>query len=115
MSDPTKVKIGEAKGRPMLHWVGKQPLDYVKAFPAQKVEVFNPLGEQNDAQGLLFHGDNKDVLAWLLANGYRGKVDLVYIDPPFDSGVDYVRTVQLRGFRTSGLESEPHSFAEQIQ
>jgi len=115
MSNGEKVKIGEAKGRPMLHWVGKQPLDYVKSFPAQKVEVFNPLCEENEDQGLLFHGDNKDVLAWLLANGYRGQVDLIYIDPPFDSGADYVRNVQLRGVRTSGLESEYHSLDEQIQ
>ena len=99
----------------MLHWVGKQPLDFVKAFPAQKVEEFNPTGEESNLQGMLFHGDNKDVLAWLLANGYRGKVDLVYIDPPFDSGADYVRNVQLRGIRTSGLESAPHSFTEQVQ
>ncbi|MGB7933734.1 MAG: hypothetical protein WCH04_16210, partial [Gammaproteobacteria bacterium] len=42
-----------------------------------------------------FHGDNKDVLAYLLANGFRGKVKLIYIDPPFDSGADYVRKVQL--------------------
>jgi hypothetical protein len=49
--------------------------------------------------GLLYHGDNKDVLAHLLANGFRGKVKLIYIDPPFDSGADYVRKVQLRGPR----------------
>jgi hypothetical protein len=23
------VTIAEAKGRPMLHWVGKRPLDYI--------------------------------------------------------------------------------------
>jgi adenine-specific DNA-methyltransferase len=110
-----KVEIAEAKGRPMLHWVGKRPLSYVTAFPAQEVEAFNPTDEQNDARGLLFHGDNKDVLAWLLAHGYRGKVDLIYIDPPFDSGADYVRQVQLRGVRTARLEGESHSLGEQIQ
>lgn len=115
MSNGENIKIGEAKGRPMLHWVGKQPLDYVKAFPAQKVEVVNPLNEENDAQGLLFHGDNKDVLAWLLANGYRGKVDLIYIDPPFDSGADYVRKVELRGVKIGSLSGEAHSLGEQVQ
>jgi len=30
-----KIKITPAKGRPMLHWVGKKPLDYVKGFIAQ--------------------------------------------------------------------------------
>jgi adenine-specific DNA-methyltransferase len=116
MTKEQSVEIGEAKGRPMLHWVGKRPLDYVTAYPAQLVETFNPAGEQNEAQGLLFHGDNKDVLAWLLAHGYRGKVDLIYIDPPFDSGADYVRQVQLRGIRSAGrLEGESYTLTEQIQ
>jgi DNA modification methylase len=115
MSESEKVEVAEAKGRPMLHWVGKRSLSYVTAFPAQKVETFNPADEQNEAQGLLFHGDNKDVLAWLLAHGYREKVTLVYIDPPYDSAADYVRQVELRGIRTSKLEGESHSLGEQIQ
>jgi adenine-specific DNA-methyltransferase len=116
MSNRQTVPIGEAKGRPMLHWVGKRPLDHVTAFPAQLVETFNPTDEQTEAQGLLFHGDNKDVLAWLLAHGYRGKVNLIYIDPPFDSGADYVRKVQLRHTRVSGtLLGEAYTLGEQIQ
>jgi len=115
MSDKQTVPIGEAKGRPMLHWVGKRPLDYVTALPAQVVETFSPTGEEAEAQGLLFHGDNKDVLAWLLAHGYRGKVNLVYIDPPFDSGADYIRRIELRGVRTARLEGDAYSLGEQIQ
>nr|HPL28906.1 site-specific DNA-methyltransferase [Anaerolineae bacterium] len=66
--------------------------------------------------GLLFHGDNKEVLAHLLANGYRGKVKLVYIDPPFDSGADYVRTVNLRGAKgTARVAGEGYTLGEQIQ
>ena len=41
----------------------------------------------------------------LLVQGFRGKIDLVYIDPPFDSGADYVRKVKLRGQPTA-LEAE---------
>jgi len=124
MSERQAVQVAEARGRPMLHWVGKRPLDYVTAFPAQLVETFNPTGENLPSPdfgggagggGLLFHGDNKDVLAWLLTHGYRGKVNLIYIDPPFDSGADYVRRVQLRGVRTPELEGEAHSLGEQIQ
>jgi DNA modification methylase len=115
MAENETVQIAEAKGRPMLHWVGKRPLDHVTAYPAQLVEQFDPTDEEAEAQGLLFHGDNKDVLAWLLAHGYRGKVDLVYVDPPFDSGADYVRQVQLRGIRAAKVEGEPHSLGEQIQ
>ena len=66
--------------------------------------------------GLLFHGDNKEVLAHLLANGYRGKINLVYIDPPFDSGADYVRKVSLRGPKgTAKLDGEGYTLGEQVQ
>lgn len=116
MVDEQKVEIGEAKGRPMLQWVGKRPLDYVTAYPAQLVETFNPTEGESDNQGLLFHGDNKDILAWLLANGYRGKVNLIYIDPPFDSGADYVRRVQLRGVEgLTKLDGEQPTWNEQVQ
>jgi DNA modification methylase len=111
-----EVTIAAAKGRPMLTWVGKRPLRRVTAFPAQLVETFNPLSEKGGWQNLLFHGDNKDVLAWLLANGFRGKVNLVYIDPPFDSGADYVRKVQLRGVAgIAKIDGETYTLGEQIQ
>ncbi len=127
------VKIGKAKGRPMLTWVGKRPLTTVKAYPAQHVERFavEPPAAWVDAAsptswedwpdkyeqgGLLFHGDNKDVLAHLLANGFRGKIKLIYIDPPFDSGADYVRKVQLRGAKgTTKVDGEEYTLGEQIQ
>lgn len=113
-----KIKITPAKGRPMLNWVGKKPLDYVKGFPAQLIEVFDPLKSgriaktpsyeelKDNWQNLLFHGDNKDVLATLLELGFRGKIDLIYIDPPFKSGADYVRKVELRGLKNLGKIDE---------
>ena len=111
-----EVAVAAAKGRPMLTWVGKRPLRRVTAFPAQLVETFNPQGQKDGWQNLLFHGDNKEVLAWLLANGFRGKVNLIYIDPPFDSGADYVRKVQLRGVAgTTKIDGETYTLGEQIQ
>ena len=35
---------------------------------------------------ILIQGDNKKGLQWLLDNGYEGSIDLVYIDPHFDTG-----------------------------
>jgi len=113
-----KIKITPAKGRPMLHWVGKRPLDYVKGFPTQLIEVFDLLKAgrkveipaydelKDNWQNLLFHGDNKDILATLLELGFRGKIDLIYIDPPFKSGADYVRKVELRGLKNLGQIDE---------
>ncbi|MHB8838387.1 MAG: site-specific DNA-methyltransferase [Gemmatimonadaceae bacterium] len=124
----TPVEVMAAKGRPMLTWVGKRALERVTAFPAQLVERFAPDGDEPRGTpwtdwpagyppgGLLFHGDNKEVLAHLLANGFRGKVKLVYIDPPFDSGADYVRKVTLRGAKgTAKLDGATYSLGEQVQ
>lgn len=116
----TRVEIKPAKGRPMLTWVGKKPLRHATAYPAQLVETFHAsppsaLGKGDGGLGLLFHGDNKDVLAYLLANGFRGKVKLIYIDPPFDSGADYVRKVNLRGITGAKIDGEIYTLGEQIQ
>ena len=132
---PTEVSITRAKGRPMLSWVGKKPLGRVTAFPAQAIERFSASNASNAAPaqglgtadwskwpqglpqgGLLYHGDNKEVLAHLLANGFRGQVKLIYIDPPFDSGADYVRKVQLRGPKgTLKIDGEDYALGEQVQ
>lgn len=124
------AKIGLVKGRPMLSWIGKQALSRVNAFPAQLAETYHangaPTGSEDErwedwpAQypqgGLLFYGDNKEVLANLLTSDFRGKVNLIYIDPPFDSAADYVRQVQLRGAASdAALEGESLSLGEQIQ
>lgn len=122
----TRVEIKPAKGRPMLTWVGKKPLRHATAYPAQLVESFNAQSSSKNRQstidnpksemGLLFHGDNKDVLAYLLANGFRGKVKLIYIDPPFDSGADYIRKVNLRSQDGAArIDSEGYTLGEQIQ
>ena len=109
----------------MLYWVGKKPLEYVKGFPARLTEVFDPQNTglsheppvfknlDKDWQNLLFHGDNKEVLATLLENGFRGKVDLIYIDPPFGSDANYVRKVELRSVRGKKLEGEDYTLGEQ--
>jgi len=117
------MKISEIKGRPMLNWVGKKALDVVKAYPAQLIETFgsNEIPKipsydnlKDNWSNLLFHGDNKEILSTLLVNGFRGKVDLIYIDPPFDSGADYVRRVELRGTK-SRVDGEDQSLIEQLQ
>ncbi len=58
----------------------------------------------------------EDVLAHLLVKGFRGKVKLIYIGPPFDSGADYVPKVTLRGVSdTAKLDGEGYTLGEQIQ
>lgn len=116
------MKIKPVKGRPMLHWVGKRPIDTITNYPAQLVETYNVENPEKEptydnfknGHNLLFHGDNKEILSTLLVQGFRGTIDLIYIDPPFASGVDYIREVELRG-KKEKLEAEGHSLTEQIQ
>lgn len=73
------------------------------SMPLQRIETIDEPRSRIEAQGELFDeaaahlddfrnrliwGDNKLVLASLLEN-FRGQVDLIYIDPPFDVGADF--------------------------
>ncbi len=119
----TTQKVAKVKGRAMIHWVGKKPLEVVQSYPAQLCESFGAIKPietptfdvlNKNWSNLLFHGDNKEILSTLLVNGFRGKIDLIYIDPPFDSGADYVRKVELRG-TDKKIGGEEQNIIEQTQ
>jgi site-specific DNA-methyltransferase (adenine-specific)/adenine-specific DNA-methyltransferase len=69
----------------------------------EKVEIIGDTKHELEEPTKLFWGDNLQVLSHLLKQ-YRGKIDLIYIDPPFDSKADYVRKVQLRDEKVEGLQ-----------
>ena len=101
--------VEKAKGRAMLVWAGKKPLESIEYYPAQEKEVYGD--KKSPDFNKLFWGDNLQVLAHLLKE-YRGKVDLIYIDPPFDSKADYIRKIQFKGEK---VEGENHSLLEEKQ
>lgn len=82
------------KGYPMLKWQGKRPFRSTQYFPAQLKEVY---GQEDDSGWInkIFWGDNLQVMSHLLKE-FRGKVDLVYIDPPFDSKAEYTKTIKVK-------------------
>jgi len=84
------------KGYPMLHWKGKRPFTSTQYYPAQLKEVHGEAIE--DWRNKIFWGDNVQVMSHLLKE-FRGKINLVYLDPPFDSRVDYKKRIQLMGTR----------------
>jgi adenine-specific DNA-methyltransferase len=87
-------KVEQAKGRPLLQWVGKKPLESVQFYPAQETEVYGDKSAKDFNK--LFWGDNLQVLSHLLKNN-RGAINLIYIDPPFGTGVDYFKKIKIRG------------------
>ena len=94
VNDVEKYKFEPIKGYPMLNWRGKRPFTSTQYYPAQLKEVH---GEEVDGwRNKLFWGDNLQVMSHLLKH-FRGKVDLIYIDPPFDSKADYKKSITRRG------------------
>lgn len=95
------------KGFPELRWTGKRPYRSTQYYPAQLRESYGE--EQNGWINKIFWGDNLQVMSHLLKE-YRGKIDLIYIDPPFDSKADYKKKIDVRG--VGSTESDSSSFEE---
>lgn len=81
------------KGYPELRWTGKRPYESTQYYPAQLRERYGE--ETNGWINKIFWGDNLQVMSHLLKE-YRGKIDLIYIDPPFDSKADYKKKIKLK-------------------
>lgn len=87
------------KGFPELRWRGKMPYNHTRFFPAQKKESYGS-ADESGWLNKIFWGDNLQVMSHLLKK-YRGKVDLIYIDPPFDSKADYKKKIELKGAKAT--------------
>jgi site-specific DNA-methyltransferase (adenine-specific) len=98
MSENTTLR---AKGRPMLQWEGKTASLNLEYYPSRETEVY---GDKDSTEfNKIFWWDNFQVLSHLLKD-YKGKIDLIYIDPPFDSKADYVKKIKIRWKEISGWE-----------
>ena len=82
--------INELRDGYQLNFIGK---DYARRQAGEMPRtVIVPDKEQNNGEGrnsknLFFTGDNLEVLRHLQGN-YDGKVDVIYIDPPYNTGGD---------------------------
>lgn len=95
------------KGFPELRWTGKRPYRSTQYFPAQLRERY---GEEKDGWiNKIFWGDNLQVMSHMLKE-FRGKIDLIYIDPPFDSKADYKKKIEVKG--VGKAETDSTSFEE---
>ena len=82
--------INELSDGYQLNFIGK---DYARRQAGEMPStVIVPDQEQNNGEGkesknLFFTGDNLEVLRHL-QNNYAGKIDVIYIDPPYNTGND---------------------------
>ena len=118
MKEQTELKISEPvdsvetyefdqiQGYPMLNWKGKRPFQSTQFYPAQLKEKH---GDEVDGwRNKIYWGDNLQVMSHLLKT-HRGKINLIYIDPPFDSKADYKKTIKLKG---KEVENDRSTFEE---
>ena len=74
-----------------FNWVGKQAARAEVLRPINK--TLRPVKEDSvdwdNTQNLYIEGDNLEVLK-LLQKSYLGKVKMIYIDPPYNTGNDFV-------------------------
>lgn len=74
-----------------FNWVGKQAARAEVLQPTKK--TLRPVKEDSvdwdNTQNLYIEGDNLEVLK-LLQKSYLGKVKMIYIDPPYNTGNDFV-------------------------
>lgn len=72
-------------------WPGKQEARREAARPTTKTlrPVVEDSVDWDNTQNLYIEGDNLEVLK-LLQNSYMGKIKMIYIDPPYNTGNDFV-------------------------
>lgn len=74
-----------------FNWVGKQAARAEVLKPIKK--TLRPIKEDSvdwdNTQNIYIEGDNLEVLK-LLQKSYLGKVKMIYIDPPYNTGNDFV-------------------------
>ena len=83
--------VEEADEKYGLNWHGKRGARQIALTPS--TGTLRPCPDESvdwdSTQNLMIEGDNLEVLK-LLQKSYAGKVKLIYIDPPYNTGNDFV-------------------------
>ncbi|MEK7764147.1 MAG: site-specific DNA-methyltransferase [Nitrospirota bacterium] len=90
-----KFALGESvdvgKERYGMNWPGKA--DCFKTIQMPSLATLRPCPEESvnfeTTENLIIEGDNLEVLK-LLQKSYLGKVKMIYIDPPYNTGNDFI-------------------------
>ena len=87
----SEVLVEGKQERYTLNWVGKK--ESILAANAPIAKTLRPCREESvnfdTTENLFIEGDNLDALK-LLQENYLGKVKMIYIDPPYNTGNDFI-------------------------
>ncbi|ELI9017182.1 site-specific DNA-methyltransferase [Klebsiella pneumoniae] len=85
------ANVDEKEERYGLNWHGKRQARQLALTPSRG--TLRPCKDESvdwdNTKNLMIEGDNLEVLK-LLQKSYAGKVKLIYIDPPYNTGKDFV-------------------------
>jgi adenine-specific DNA-methyltransferase len=93
--DRLKLTLGESvdvgKERYGMNWPGKA--DCFKTIQKPSMATLVPVRKESEnfdtTENLIIEGDNLETLK-LLQKAYLGKVKMIYIDPPYNTGSDFI-------------------------
>lgn len=113
---PASCRLGQ---RPEIIWSNKETRVKRISLPFQPVEILTesrilkhfrsdrwiegvdwPKNYPKNWKNRLIWGDNKYIMSSLLRQGFAGKINLIYIDPPFATGADFRVPVQIGKIET---------------
>jgi len=124
--DRLRLALGESvdvgKERYGMNWPGKA--DCFKAIQRPSLGTLLPVREESinfdETENLIIEGDNLEVLK-LLQKSYQGKVKMIYIDPPYNTGNDFIypdnysESLQTYLDYTGQMDSEGRKFSNNTE
>ncbi|SHN90259.1 Type III restriction-modification system methylation subunit [Bathymodiolus heckerae thiotrophic gill symbiont] len=86
-----KNSLADEKDKYTFSWAGKD--ESFKAISRPSYATLNPKPDESvdfdNTENLFIEGDNLEVLK-LLQTHYHGKIKMIYIDPPYNTGNDFI-------------------------
>ena len=101
-----------------MNWVGKKEAKRIALSPlsGKTLKYVEGDGKNEDTtENIYIEGDNLEVLK-LLQNSYYGKVKIIYIDPPYNTGNDFIYNdnFKIEKINLEMLEGDRNEFGERL-
>ena len=104
-----KATLGEdinfSNERYVLNWAGKS--DAFRALQSRTTATLIPDSKESvnfdDTNHIFIEGENLEVLK-VLQKSYYGKIKMIYIDPPYNTGNDQLKTNTALQMKDAGIE-----------
>ena len=124
MKNPRIYDLRPVRGQALLDYQGRIHAAEMPLYEASTAEEIRPnrkvrralkspkTGDGKPFRNSLLRGDCMSVCAWMKNRGIAA--DLVYIDPPFASGANYAKKINLRNGGGDAVGGAANSLGEQI-